>query len=256
MLEVQNLAAGYGRTRILHGVSITVPKGGLVALLGGNGTGKSTLLKAIAGLVATQEGEIRLNDRRIDGMQTEELPGLGLAMVPQGKEIFAAMSVEENILMGAFHRRRDRHGVAADLDSVYARFPRLRERRKTPAGLLSGGERQMLSISRALMSRPTVLLLDEPSAALSPRIVGEISDAIVALREAGLTLLLVEQNVGMALDIADYVYVIRSGRIAFERAVGDGLEMAELQEFYLGSNSTLPGARSGRATDTTPPRSA
>jgi branched-chain amino acid transport system ATP-binding protein len=234
MLSVRNLVAGYGRTRILHGISLEVPERGLVALLGGNGTGKSTTLKAIAGLVPAQEGEIGLAGRRIDGTPAEELPGLGLSLVPQGKEIFATMSVEENILMGAYHRRRDRAGIAADLDSVYVRFPRLKERRRVSAGLLSGGERQMLSISRSLMSRPSVLLLDEPSAALSPRIVGEISDAILALRESGLTLLLVEQNVGMALDIADYVYVIRSGRIAFERAVGDGLAMAELQDFYLG----------------------
>ena len=136
--------------------------------------------------------------------------------------------------MGAFHRRRDRAGVGTDCDGVFARFPRLRERRKVPAGLLSGGERQMLSIGRALMARPTMLLLDEPSAALAPKVVGEISDAILGLRESGLTLLLVEQNVGMALEIADYVYVIRGGRIAFEREVGAGLALSEFQEFYLG----------------------
>lgn len=236
MLSIRNVVAGYGRTRILHGVSLEVPERGLVALLGGNGTGKSTTLKAIAGLVRAEEGEILLAGRRIDGTPAEGLARLGLSLVPQGKEIFAVMSVEENILMGAYHRRADRGGVKTDLESVYGRFPRLKERRRVSAGLLSGGERQMLSIGRALMARPTVLLLDEPSAALAPRIVGEISDAIVGLREAGLTLLLVEQNVGMALDIADYVYVIRSGRIAFERKVGDGLAMAELQEFYLGAN--------------------
>ncbi len=235
MLKVENLVAGYGRTRILHGVSLNVPEGGLVALLGGNGTGKSTTLKAITGLVPAQEGEIHLGGRRIDGTPTEDLPTLGLSLVPQGKEIFATMSVEENVLMGGYHRRRDRRGIADDLAGVYERFPRLKERRRTPAGLLSGGERQMLSIGRSLMARPTVLLLDEPSAALSPRIVGEISEAILSLRESGLTLLLVEQNVGMALDIADYVYVMRSGRIAFERAVGEGLDMSELQEFYLGA---------------------
>jgi branched-chain amino acid transport system ATP-binding protein len=234
VLKVENLVAGYGRTRILHGVNLTVPKGGLVALLGGNGTGKSTTLKAIVGLVAVQEGRVLLDGTDIDAVPAEKRAALGLSMVPQGKEVFSGMSVEENLLMGAFHRRRDRAGIAQDLESVYQRFKRLRERRKVNAGMLSGGERQMLSIGRSLMARPTMLLLDEPSAALAPRVVEEIADAILALRELGLTLLLVEQNVGMALDIADYIYVIRGGRIAYERAVGDGVAMEELQEFYLG----------------------
>jgi branched-chain amino acid transport system ATP-binding protein len=234
VLKVENLVAGYGRTRILHGVNLTVPKGGLVALLGGNGTGKSTTLKAIVGLVAVQEGRVLLDDADIDAIPAEKRSALGLSMVPQGKEVFAGMSVEENLLIGAFHRRKDRVGIAQDLESVYQRFKRLRERRKVNAGMLSGGERQMLSIGRSLMARPTMLLLDEPSAALAPRVVEEIADAILALRELGLTLLLVEQNVGMALDIADYIYVIRGGKIAYERAVGDGVAMEELQEFYLG----------------------
>jgi branched-chain amino acid transport system ATP-binding protein len=234
VLKVENLVAGYGRTRILHGVNLTVPKGGLVALLGGNGTGKSTTLKAIVGLVAVQEGQVLLDGADIDAVPAEKRAALGLSMVPQGKEVFSGMSVEENLLMGAYHRRKDRAGIAQDLESVYQRFKRLRERRKVNAGMLSGGERQMLSIGRSLMARPTMLLLDEPSAALAPRVVEEIAEAILALRELGLTLLLVEQNVGMALDIADYIYVIRGGRIAYERAVGDGVAMEELQEFYLG----------------------
>jgi branched-chain amino acid transport system ATP-binding protein len=234
VLKVENLVAGYGRTRILHGVNLHVPKGGLVALLGGNGTGKSTTLKSIVGLVGVQEGKVLLDGADIDAVPAEQRSALGLSMVPQGKEVFASMSVEENLLMGAFHRRRDRVGIAEDLEGVYQRFKRLRERRKVNAGMLSGGERQMLSIGRSLMARPTMLLLDEPSAALAPRVVEEIADAILALRELGLTLLLVEQNVGMALDIADYIYVIRGGKIAYERAVGDGVAMEELQEFYLG----------------------
>lgn len=234
MLKVENLVAGYGRTRILHGVNLTVPKGGLVALLGGNGTGKSTTLKAIVGLVEPQEGQVVLDGRVMNGVPAEQRSSLGLSLVPQGKEVFAGMSVEENLLMGAYHRRKDRQGIAEDLEGVYTRFKRLRERRKVNAGMLSGGERQMLSIGRSLMARPSMLLLDEPSAALAPRVVEEIADAILALRELGLTLLLVEQNVGMALDIADYIYVIRGGRIAYERAVGEGVAMDELQEFYLG----------------------
>lgn len=234
MLKVDSIVAGYGRTRILHGVSLNVPKGGLVALLGGNGTGKSTTLKAIVGLVAVQEGQVVLDGRVMNDVPAEQRASLGLSLVPQGKEVFAGMSVEENLLMGAYHRRRDRQGIASDLEGVYQRFPRLKERRKVNAGMLSGGERQMLSIGRSLMARPSMLLLDEPSAALAPRIVEEIAEAILGLRDLGLTLLLVEQNVGMALDIADHIYVIRGGRIAYEREVGDGIAMEELQEFYLG----------------------
>ncbi|MGY3364228.1 branched-chain amino acid transport system ATP-binding protein [Bradyrhizobium sp. GM2.4] len=234
MLKLENVVAGYGRTRILNGVSMNVPSGGLVALLGGNGTGKSTTLKSIVGLVAVQQGQVELNGNAINAVPAEERVAHGLSLVPQGKEVFSAMSVEENLLMGAFHRRRDRKMIAEDLEGIYGRFRRLKERRRVNAGLLSGGERQMLSIGRSLMARPSVLLLDEPSAALAPRVVEEIAEAILNLRSLGLTLLLVEQNVGMALDIADYIYVIRGGRIAYEREVGSGIAMEELQEFYLG----------------------
>ena len=232
MLKLDNIEAGYGNTRILHGVSLDIPKGGLVALLGGNGTGKSTTLKAIMGLVGLQSGTVTVDGRDMAGIAPEARAGLGLSLVPQGKEAFGAMSVEDNLRMGAYHRRKDRAGIATDLEAVYTRFPRLRERRRVAAGMLSGGERQMLSIGRSLMSRPSVLLLDEPSAALAPKIVEEIAEAILGLRKLGLTLLLVEQNVGMALDIADRLYVIRGGRIA----VGDGIAMSELQEFYLGGH--------------------
>jgi branched-chain amino acid transport system ATP-binding protein len=234
VLRLENIVAGYGRTRILRGVSLSVPTGGLVALLGGNGTGKSTTLKTTVGLVRPIEGKVVLNGQVINDVPPEQRAALGLSMVPQGKEIFAAMSVEENLLMGAYHRRRDGRGVKEDLEKIYVRFKRLRERRKISAGVLSGGERQMLSIGRSLMARPSVLLLDEPSAALAPRIVEEIAEAILGLRSLGLTLLLVEQNVGMALDIADHIYVIRGGQIAYEREVGDGIAPEELQEFYLG----------------------
>jgi branched-chain amino acid transport system ATP-binding protein len=234
VLRLENVVAGYGRTRILRGVSLSVPAGSLVALLGGNGTGKSTTLKAVVGLVDIQEGHVVLNDQIINNVPAEQRITLGLSMVPQGKEIFAAMTVEENLLMGAFHRRGDRKGIAADLEEVYARFRRLRDRRKISAGVLSGGERQMLSIGRSLMARPSFLLLDEPSAALAPRIVEEIAEVILGLRSLGLTLLLVEQNVGMALDVADRIYIIRDGLIAYEREVGDGVALDELQEFYLG----------------------
>ncbi len=234
MLTVDRLFAGYGKSQILNGVSLEVPAGRLVALLGGNGTGKSTTLKAIVGLVKPSAGEIRFDGRRIDSLRPDRMIGLGLCLVPQGKEVFAAMSVDENLIMGAFHRRRDRVGIADDLERCYAQFPRLGERRRAPAGTLSGGERQMLSIGRALMARPKLLLLDEPSAALAPKAIAEIADAIRRLKTAGMTILLVEQNVSLALDLAEHLYIVRDGRIALDRPVSGDLDFDELRSFYLG----------------------
>ncbi len=234
MLTVDRLFAGYGKSQILNGVSLEVPAGRLVALLGGNGTGKSTTLKAIVGLVKPSAGEIRFDGRRIDSLRPDRMIGLGLCLVPQGKEVFAAMSVDENLIMGAFHRRRDRVGIADDLERCYAQFPRLGERRRAPAGTLSGGERQMLSIGRALMARPKLLLLDEPSAALAPKAIAEIADAVRRLKTAGMTILLVEQNVSLALDLAEHLYIVRDGRIALERPVSGDLDFDELRSFYLG----------------------
>lgn len=234
MLTVDRLFAGYGKSQILNGVSLEVPAGRLVALLGGNGTGKSTALKAIVGLVKPSAGEIRFDGRRIDSLRPDRMIGLGLSLVPQGKEVFAAMSVDENLIMGAFHRRRDRVGIADDLERCYAQFPRLAERRRAPAGTLSGGERQMLSIGRALMARPRLLLLDEPSAALAPKAIAEIADVIRRLKSAGMTILLVEQNVSLALDLAEHLYIVRDGRIALERPVSGDLDFDELRSFYLG----------------------
>ncbi|MDA8248518.1 MAG: ABC transporter ATP-binding protein [Rhodospirillales bacterium] len=233
MLEVRNIDAGYGRTRILHGLSFSVPDGGILGLLGGNGTGKSTALKVIAGLVRPSAGEVRLDGARIDGHPAHLMAAAGLCLVPQGKEVFGAMSVEENILLGAFHRRRDRAGVAADLAEMFALFPRLRERRHAAAALLSGGERQMLAVARALMSRPRMLLLDEPSAALSPKAVGETAATVRRLRARGLAILLVEQNVALALDLADEIHILRDGRIAFSGRNDGTIDMEQLRRFYL-----------------------
>ncbi len=234
MLSVENISAGYGKSQILTGISLEVPAGKLVALLGGNGTGKSTTLKAIAGLVRVSAGEIRFDGKRIDGMRPDRMIGLGLCMVPQGKDVFPAMSVEENLIMGAFHRRSDRTGIAEDLERCYVQFPHLGERRRAPGGALSGGERQMLAIGRALMARPRFLMLDEPSAALAPRAVAEVADAIRRLKESGMTILLVEQNVSVALELATYLYIVRDGHIAFERPVDGELDFEELRSFYLG----------------------
>jgi len=234
VLELRDIHAGYGRAQILNGISLKVPDGKIIAMLGGNGTGKSTTLKTICGLLAPSRGEIEFDRERIEGTPANRLISKGLCLVPQGKEIFAQMSVQENLLMGAYHRRADRAGIGADLDRCFQRFPRLQELRGRPAGNLSGGERQMLSIGRALMARPKLLMLDEPSAALAPRVIEEIAEAILQLNEQGMTILLVEQNVALALAISEYLYIVRDGRIAFERPVGDDREVDDLKAFYLG----------------------
>ena len=235
MLEVRNIEAGYGRSKVLYGVSFSVLKGGLTAVLGGNGSGKSTTLKALAGLVVPTAGEILLDGQRVDQVPAYQMAGKGLVLVPQGKEVFAGMSVEENILMGAYHRRSEKAQIRRDLAEVYALFPRLVVRRKALAGLLSGGERQMLSIGRALLAKPRLLLLDEPSAALSPKVVGEIADIIRDLRTRGLSILLVEQNVSMALELADEIHILREGRVAHSCVNGPDVDLASLQQFYLGA---------------------
>jgi len=239
MLEVKNIEAGYGRSLVLHGVSFAVPDNGLTAVLGGNGSGKSTTLKALAGLVVPTAGEIWLEGRRIDGVPAHQMAGHGLTFVPQGKDVFAGMTVEENVMMGAYHRRREKAQIRRDLDEVYSLFPRLAGRKTALAGLLSGGERQMLSIGRALLAKPRMLLLDEPSAALSPKAVGEIVDIIRGLRAKGLSILLVEQNVSVALELADEIHILREGRVAHSRLNGPGVDLASLQQFYLGGSPAL-----------------
>lgn len=242
MLEVKNIEAGYGRSKVLYGVSFHVPDNGLTAVLGGNGSGKSTTLKALAGLVVPTAGEIWLDGRRVDGVPAHQMAGNGLTFVPQGKEVFAGMSVEENIMMGAYHRRRERVQIRRDLDEVYALFPRLLARRNALAGLLSGGERQMLSIGRALLSKPRLLLLDEPSAALAPKAVGQIADIIRNLRAKGLSILLVEQNVSMALELADEIHILREGRVAHSCMNGPDVDLASLRQFYLGGGPAIEAA--------------
>ena len=233
MLAVDNIFAGYGKSAILNGISLDVPAGKLVALLGGNGTGKSTTLKAIVGLVKPSSGEIRFDGKRIDGMRPDRMIGLGLCIRTPRQGGFRR-DVGEDAIMGAFHRRGDRAGIAGDLERCYAQFPRLRERHRAPGGALSGGERQMLAIGRALMARPRLLMLDEPSAALAPKTIAEIADAIAQLKDSGMTILLVEQNVAIALELAEHLYIVRDGRIAFERSVDGSLDFEELRSFYLG----------------------
>jgi branched-chain amino acid transport system ATP-binding protein len=210
LLEVEGLEAFYGRTRILHGVSFALDEGGITTVLGANGAGKTTTLRAISAMVRTA-GVIRFAGQRIDGRATEDIVGLRIAHVPEGRGTFVDLTVEENLRVGMY-ARRDRGEAVRDLDRVLGYFPILRERRRQVAGTLSGGEQQMLAISRALMLRPRLLLLDEPSLGLAPLVVREIFRILHAInREAGVTLLLVEQNAALALDLADHVFLLETG---------------------------------------------
>jgi branched-chain amino acid transport system ATP-binding protein len=212
LLEVEGLEAFYGRTRILHGVSFALDEGGITTVLGANGAGKTTTLRAISAMVRTA-GVIRFAGQRIDGRATEDIVGLRIAHVPEGRGTFVDLTVEENLRVGMY-ARRDRGEAVRDLDRVLGYFPILRERRRQVAGTLSGGEQQMLAISRALMLRPRLLLLDEPSLGLAPLVVREIFRILRAInREAGVTLLLVEQNAALALDLADHVFLLETGRV-------------------------------------------
>ncbi len=217
MLEIKNLVAGYGKVKVLHAVSIAVPKGQLVTLIGSNGAGKTTMLRAISGMIAPESGQITLNGQSIAGKSSHEITRLGLAHSPEGRRVFGTLSVADNLLLGAFPRltgQRPKGDVNADLQRMFDLFPRLRERREQLAGTLSGGEQQMLAMGRALMLQPEVLLLDEPSMGLSPKLVEEVFATIRRLKEAKITMLLVEQFAAAALEIADYGYVLENGRLA------------------------------------------
>ncbi len=202
----------YGAIEVLRGITFSVPAGQVVALIGPNGAGKSTTLNAISGLVGVRNGRITFNDQLINNLRADQIAALHLVQVPEGREVLAPLSVAENLELGAYVRK-DRANIQADLDQIYGRFPRLAERRSQLAGSLSGGEQQMLAIGRALMARPRLLMLDEPSMGLAPIIVNEVFQIIQDLRQEGMTILLVEQNANKALKVADYGYVIDRGLI-------------------------------------------
>jgi branched-chain amino acid transport system ATP-binding protein len=233
MLEVAHLAVSYGPTRILEDASFHVPAGSVVALLGGNGSGKTTVLNALTGMVRPQSGTIRLDGKDCAGWRPDEILRLGLAQVPQGREVFASMTVAENLELGAYIRR-DKAAVQRDSDRALALFPRLREKARRRAGTLSGGEQQMLAVARALMSGPRMLLMDEPSVGLAPNVVGDMVAAIRALRDEGLTILLVEQNVGVAAAVADTAHVLQGGRIVHSGPAAGLLDDEEVLRSYLG----------------------
>lgn len=233
MLSLDRVEAGYGRLRVLRGVSIEVPKGRVVALLGGNGAGKTTTMRAITGLISVRSGQIRLGGKPIQGLPSHRIFASGIALVPQGRELFPEMTVAENLELGALaaHTKRDAPRLA---EEIFARFPRLQERARQRAATLSGGEQQMLAMGRALMSQPSVLLLDEPTTGLAPIIVRELAGIIATLNKAGQTILLVEQNVKLALAVAEDAYVIRQGEIVLHAPAADLRGSEELSRAYLG----------------------
>jgi branched-chain amino acid transport system ATP-binding protein len=234
LLVASNIEAAYGPIVALRGVSFAVPEGSIVTILGANGAGKTTILKTVSGVIDPQKGTVIFAGREIQSQDPDKVMRLGLSHVPEGREVFPFLSVRDNLKMGAY-TRADPAGVADDLEMVYDYFPVLRDRAEQRAGRLSGGEQQMLSISRALMARPRMMLLDEPSLGLSPKLVKEIFEIIVRInRERGVTVLLVEQNANMALHIADYGYVLEVGRIVMEDTGARLLDKEDIREFYLG----------------------
>ncbi len=237
MLEGRDLQAGYGDVRVLAGVSFAVAPGEIVALVGPNGAGKSTLLRAVVGLLPLRGGTIRWEGRALEGLPTHRIVEAGIALVPEGRRLFARMTVEENLLLGAFAPRA-RAERQAGLDQVFALFPRLAERRRQLAGSLSGGEQQMVALGRALMSRPRLLLLDEPSLGLAPRVVEAILGTLREIRQAGLGVLLVEQNVPASLALADRAYVLERGRISLEGPGAALLADPHVRRAYLGPLAT------------------
>jgi branched-chain amino acid transport system ATP-binding protein len=232
LLEVKGLHAAYGETKVLHGLDFAVQQGGVTALLGANGAGKTTTLRALCGMVGTQ-GEINLGGKRIEGMATEDIIRLGVAHVPDGRGTFMELTVEENMRLGAY--TRPAREATADFDKMFGYFPRLKERFRQQAGTLSGGEQQMLAISRALLLRPRLLLLDEPSFGLAPLIVREIFDIMRRIRdEEGVSILLVEQNASLALAFAEDAYLLETGRIVISGKASDISKDEGIRRSYLG----------------------
>lgn len=233
MLEIQNLSVHYGGIHALQGINLSVPEGKIVTLIGANGAGKSTTLRAIVGLIKSSAGAITLRDKIISGKPTLEIVQMGLVLVPEGRRIFANLTTEENLMLGAY-ARSDKQGVLKDLEHVFELFPRLKERRSQKGGTLSGGEQQMLAVGRGLMSRPKLLMMDEPSLGLAPLIVKMIFEIIKQINAEGTTVLLVEQNAKAALEVADYGYVLETGRISLEGAGHDLLMDDRVRKAYLG----------------------
>jgi len=234
MLEIENLEVAYGSIKALHGISLKVPEKSIVTLIGANGAGKSTTLRAISGLIKTRSGVVRYAGEEITGMPAHSIVARGLCHVPEGRMVFANLTVEENLRMGAY-LRNDKKGIAEDIDYAFTIFPRLKERISQLSGTLSGGEQQMLAIARALMSKPRCLMLDEPSLGIAPMLVRAIFEQIVAInKERGLTILLVEQNANLALKISSYGYVLETGQVLLQDTAAALRANPQVREAYLG----------------------
>ena len=231
---VRNVSVYYDKVRAVSDISLVMNAGDVIAIIGANGAGKTTTLRAVTGLAPVASGEIWFDGHRIDRLRPDRIVGLGISMVPEGRHVFPFMSVGDNLLMGAF-TRRNRRSIEQDVERVFARFPRLRERRRQQAGTLSGGEQQMLAIGRALMARPKLLLMDEPSLGLAPHLVREIARAILAVnREEKVAVVLVEQNSRMALKVSTRAYVLETGQVALEGRSADLLNNEQVRRLYLG----------------------
>jgi len=233
LLEMKDAAVNYGRVSAIRGISINVAEGSVVTIIGGNGAGKTTTLRAFSGLARLSAGEIRLDGQRIDNLAADRIVARGIAHVPEGRRIFPDLTVEENLRTGAF-LRRDKAAVNTDLERIFERFPRLLERRTQRARTMSGGEQQMLAIGRALMSDPRILLMDEPSMGLAPVVVEEIATIIEEISAQGMTVVLVEQNAELALELADYAYVLETGNLALEGPAKELHDNDHIRAAYLG----------------------
>jgi branched-chain amino acid transport system ATP-binding protein len=238
MLDIKNLEAGYGKVQVLHGISIHVPKGKVVTLIGSNGAGKTTTMRAICGMIKPTAGEISLHGKRVDGLESYDIAKLGLAHSPEGRRVFATMSVVDNLTLGAFPRltgSRPKGDVRGDLERAMELFPRLKERRNQLAGTLSGGEQQMLAMARAIMLNPDIVLLDEPSMGLAPILVEEVFNIIARLKSQGVTMLLVEQFAAAALKVADYGYVLENGHVSVHGSAEKLRDDPAVKAAYLGA---------------------
>ncbi|NBO40593.1 MAG: ABC transporter ATP-binding protein [Betaproteobacteria bacterium] len=244
LLQLNNVESAYGPVRAIRGVSLSVLRGQIATVLGSNGAGKTTVLKTISGIIDPRKGTVQFDGDNITAMDPAHIVQRGLVHVPEGREVFPLLSVRDNLLMGAY-TRSDKDAIAKDIETAFAYFPILRERAAQPAGLLSGGQQQMLAIARALLSNPEMILLDEPSLGLSPKLTQEIFEIVLRInRERGTTMLLVEQNANMALNVADYGFVLESGRIVMEDTCERLLQKDDIKEFYLGLKEA--GARDER----------
>jgi len=234
LLEIRNLHVHYGKVEAVKGVSLSLEKGGIITLIGANGAGKSSILKAVSGLVRPSGGEVLYDGKRIDGQAAHRIVGAGIVNVPEGRRLFKLMTVRENLRLGAY-LGRDKEQIRRDIEEVFERFPVLGEKQNQSAGKLSGGQQQMVAIGRALMAKPKVLLMDEPSLGLSPRMIDDIAELVRELRHSGLSIVLVEQNANLALQLSDYGYVLETGAIALEGPSDGLLSDPEVARAYLGA---------------------